>query len=75
MDLADPEKIFTVMVAAATFVTFWAIWTAFTWQPPIEARLRALRTRRMKTRSEQAQRPSRRPRRRRSASCARWPTA
>ena len=49
-----PEKIFTVIVAAATFVAFWAIWTAFTWQPPIEARLGALRTRRMKTRSEQA---------------------
>ena len=53
--LPTPSKIFTVIVAAATFVTFWAIWTAFTWQPPIEARLRALRTRRMKTRSEQAQ--------------------
>ena len=57
MDLADPEQLFTVIVAAATFVTFWAVWTAFAWQPPIEARLGALRTRRMKTRSEQA-RPS-----------------
>jgi tight adherence protein C len=57
MDLADPEQLFTVIVAAATFVTFWAGWTAFAWQPPIEARLGALRTRRMKTRSEQA-RPS-----------------
>ncbi len=55
--MPTPSKIFTVIVAAATFVTFWAVWTAFTWQPPIEARLRALRTRRMKTRSEQA-RPS-----------------
>jgi tight adherence protein C len=54
MDLADPEQLFTVIVAAATFVTFWAVWTAFAWQPPIEARLGALRTRRMKTRSEQA---------------------
>ena len=53
MDLADTEQIFTVMVAAATFVTFWALWTAFALQPPIEARLGALRTRRMKTRSEQ----------------------
>jgi tight adherence protein C len=54
MDIADPEQLFTVIVAAATFVTFWAVWTAFAWQPPIEARLGALRTRRMKTRSEQA---------------------
>jgi tight adherence protein C len=53
MDLADTDQIFTVIVAAATFVTFWALWTAFALQPPIEARLGALRTRRMKTRSEQ----------------------
>jgi tight adherence protein C len=53
MDLASAEKSFTVMVAAATFVAFWATWLAITWEPPIEARLRALRTRRMKTRSEQ----------------------
>jgi tight adherence protein C len=52
MDLAASEKAFAVMVAAATFVVVWAAWTAVTWQPPIEARLRALRTRRMKTRSE-----------------------
>jgi tight adherence protein C len=54
MDLADPDQLFTAIVAVATFVTFWALWTAFAWQPPIEARLGALRTRRMKTRSEQA---------------------
>lgn len=54
MDLASTEKSFVVMVAAATFVVFWATWLAITWQPPIEARLRALRTRRMKTRSEQS---------------------
>jgi tight adherence protein C len=53
MDLASTEKSFVVMVAAATFVAFWATWLAITWEPPIEARLRALRTRRMKTRSEQ----------------------
>jgi len=52
MDLGT-EKSFVVMVAAATFVAFWAAWLAITWEPPIEARLRALRTRRMKTRSEQ----------------------
>lgn len=54
MDLADSEKSFVVVVAIATFVAFWALWTAFTWRPPIEERLKALRTRRMKTRSEQA---------------------
>jgi tight adherence protein C len=54
MDLADTELIFTVVVAAATFMTFWALWSAFAVQPPIEGRLGALRTRRMKTRSEQA---------------------
>ncbi|MBI2736042.1 MAG: type II secretion system F family protein [Rhodospirillales bacterium] len=53
MDLASTEKSFVVVVAAATFVVFWATWLAVTWEPPIEARLRALRTRRMKTRSEQ----------------------
>jgi len=59
MDLASTEKSFVVMVAAATFVAFWAIWVAVTWEPPIEARLRALRTRRMKTRNEQrATKPS-----------------
>jgi tight adherence protein C len=54
MDPVLSEKSFTVVVGAAAFVTFWAIWLALTWQPPIEARLRALRTRRMKTRTEQA---------------------
>jgi tight adherence protein C len=53
MDLVDSEKSFTIVVAIATFVAFWALCTAFVWQPPIEARLKALRTRRMKTRSEQ----------------------
>jgi tight adherence protein C len=54
MDLADTELIFTVVVAAATFMTFWALWSTFAVQPPIEGRLGALRTRRMKTRGEQA---------------------
>jgi tight adherence protein C len=53
MDLASTEKSFVLIVAAATFVVFWATWHAITWEPPIEPRLRALRTRRMKTRSEQ----------------------
>ena len=54
MDLAGTEQIFTAVVAAATFVTFWALWSAFAVPPPIEGRLGALHTRRMKTRSEQA---------------------
>ena len=53
MDFAASEKNFAILVAVAAFVIFWAVWTALTWQPPIEARLRALRTRRAKTRSEQ----------------------
>jgi tight adherence protein C len=54
MDLVASEKNFTVMVAALSIVVFWAVWIALTWKPPIEARLKALRTRRMKTRSEQS---------------------
>lgn len=54
MDLVASEKNFTVMVAALSMVAFWAVWIALTWKPPIEARLKALRTRRMKTRSEQS---------------------
>jgi tight adherence protein C len=53
MDFAASEKNFAILVAVAAFVVFWAVWTALTWQPPIEARLRALRTRRVKTRSDQ----------------------
>ena len=53
LDLIASEKNFTAAVAVAAFVAFWAIWTALTWKPPIEARLHGLRTRRMKTRSEQ----------------------
>ncbi|MSP74835.1 MAG: type II secretion system F family protein [Rhodospirillaceae bacterium] len=52
MDPAFSEKSFAVIVAAATFVAFWALGMALTWQAPIEARLKALRTRRMKTRGE-----------------------
>lgn len=52
MEPALSEKSFAVIVAAATFVAFWALGMALTWQPPIEARLKALRTRRMKTRGE-----------------------
>jgi tight adherence protein C len=58
MDFAASEKSFTIIVAVAAFLAFSAVWIAVTWQPPIEARLRALRTRRMRTRSEQTARPS-----------------
>ena len=54
MDLVASEKNFAVMVAALSIVAFWAVWIAFTSTPPIEGRLKALRTRRMKTRSEQS---------------------
>jgi tight adherence protein C len=53
MDLVASEKSFTIMIAVSAFVVFCALWIAVTWQPPIEARLKALRTRRMKTRDEQ----------------------
>src|SRR3954468_21436729 len=53
-DLVASEKNLIVAVAGAAFLVFWAIWTAVTWKPPIEARLHALRTRRMKSRSEQS---------------------
>jgi tight adherence protein C len=52
-DFGASEKNFAILVAVAAFVVFWAVWTAMTWEAPIEARLRALRTRRVKTRSDQ----------------------
>ena len=52
MDLVASEKSFTIIIAVAAFIVFCAVWVAMTWQPPIEARLKALQTRRMKTRSE-----------------------
>lgn len=54
MDPVLSEKSFAIIIAAATFVAFWALGMALTWQAPIEARLKALRTRRMKTRGENA---------------------
>jgi tight adherence protein C len=54
MDPVLSEKSFAIIVAATTFVAFWALGMALTWQPPLEARLKALRTRRMKTRGEQS---------------------
>jgi tight adherence protein C len=45
---------FMIVMAVAALVSFWALWLAATWHSPMEARLKALRTRRMKTRSEQA---------------------
>lgn len=54
MDLAASEKAFVVVVAAATFVAFWAVWMAVSWRRPIEARLKGLGGRRMKTRLQQS---------------------
>jgi tight adherence protein C len=48
------DQSFMLVVGVAAFVSFWALWLAITWRPPMEARLGALRTRRMKTRGEQA---------------------
>lgn len=53
MDFAASEKNFAILTAVAAFVVFWAAWSAMTWEAPIEGRLRALRTRRVKTRSDQ----------------------
>ncbi|MBS0520181.1 MAG: type II secretion system F family protein [Proteobacteria bacterium] len=53
MDPTAFERSFMIIAAAAGVVSFWAVWFAVTWQPPMEARLKALRTRRMKTRGEQ----------------------
>lgn len=52
MDPVLSEKSFAVIVAATSFVVVWAFWMALTFEPPIEARLRALRTRRVKSRGE-----------------------
>jgi tight adherence protein C len=53
MDLVASEKMFSIGIAVAAFIAFWAVWTAMTWENPIESRLKSLRTRRMRTRSEQ----------------------
>jgi tight adherence protein C len=53
MDLVGSEQGFEIVVAIAALVMVWALGMAFAWQPPIEARLHALRTRRMKSRGEQ----------------------
>ena len=42
MDPVLSEKSFTIIIAAATFVAFWALGMALTWQAPIEARLKRL---------------------------------
>jgi tight adherence protein C len=46
------EKAVTILIAIGAFLTFWAAWVALTWRPPLQSRLEALATRRMKTRSE-----------------------
>ena len=55
MDSVASEKLFVLAIAAATFVVVWAGGAAMAWRRPIEARLRGLSTRRMKTRREQEQ--------------------
>ncbi len=52
MDPVLSEKSFAIIIAATSFVIVWAVWMALTFEPPIEARLRALRTRRVKSRGE-----------------------
>ncbi len=52
MDPVLSEKSFAIIIAAATFVVFWSVAMAFTWERPVEARLKALRTRRSKARGE-----------------------
>lgn len=46
------ETSFAIIVAATTYVVVWAVWMALTFEPPIEGRLRALRTRRSRSRGE-----------------------
>src|SRR5687767_14130851 len=46
------EKALTILIALGAFTSFWAGWVALTWRPPLQARLQALATRRMKTRTE-----------------------
>ena len=53
MEIDMPETTFTIMVAVAVFIACWAASMAISSQPSMEARLKALRTRRMKTRSAQ----------------------
>jgi tight adherence protein C len=57
MEFEGSEKSFTIIVAIASFVACWAVYAAMTWQAPVEARLKALRTRRMKTRKEHVMAP------------------
>lgn len=52
MDPVLSEKSFAIIIAATSFVIVWAVWMGLTFEPPIEARLRALRTRRVKSRGE-----------------------
>jgi len=54
MDPAAFDESFTIIIAVAAAVSFWALWLSLTWQPSVSGRLKALRTRRMKTRGEQS---------------------
>ena len=46
------EKALTILIAIGAFMSFWAGWIAVTWRHPMQARLAALSTRRMKSRTE-----------------------
>lgn len=53
MDAELSEKLFVSMVALAAFVVVFATWAALSWQRPIQVRIDALASRRVKTRREQ----------------------
>ena len=42
MDFAASEKNFAILIAVAAFVVFWFVWSAMTWEAPIEGRLPAV---------------------------------
>jgi tight adherence protein C len=52
MELPINEKALTILIAIGAFMSFWAGWMALTWRPPLQGRLEALATRRMKTRAD-----------------------
>lgn len=53
MDAELSEKLFVSMMALAAFVVVFATWAALSWQRPIQVRIDALASRRVKTRREQ----------------------
>lgn len=53
MDAELSEKLFVSVMALAAFVVVFATWAALSWQRPIQVRIDALASRRVKTRREQ----------------------